>query len=198
MRQGPRLHHRSSRAWPWTLGSGLVTLLLALAAIFITIVEEDSKSGLVGWLLVVAGGAELVLGAKRGLDLPGRAAVISGLITALSGAIFIALPPSGYIPVANVVIGWLLLRGLWIVVSAWRARARRAIAAWMGFSGIADLLLGLALILKLSIASLVLTLFGPTPEVVASFAIILAASFAATGVSQVAIAMLEKGRAGSG
>lgn len=56
-----------------------------------------------------------------------------------------------------------------------------------------DLILGLVLAAGLPIAIVVVTLFGPTPEIVANFSLILALSFPATGASQ-AIALDQRRR----
>jgi hypothetical protein len=45
-----------------------------------------------------------------------------------------------------------------------------------------DFLLGVLLIAGLSISTLVVSIFGPTPELVASFAWVLAASFVVNGM----------------
>lgn len=195
MKHETAVHQTPSNAWYSTSVSGVVTLLLALAALFLPFVENVPKSGFVGWLLVLAGSVEFLSGLKRRRSLSGRAAFIAGMITALSGGLFVVLPPAGYLPVANVVIAWLLLRGAWLLGCAWRAR--RTVGVWVAFSGTADLLLGLALMLNLSIGSLVLTLFGATAELVTSFAVIFAASFIATGISQIVIGLSERGEASS-
>lgn len=182
-----------STIWPWTLASGLFTILLAAAALLLPLVESAPRGGLVGWLLFLAGISEFIFGWKRGRDSIGQAAIGSGLVTALAGLVFVANPLSGYFPVANVVVAWLLVRGLWVLVMARRARGYR-LGPWLALSGGADVLLGLLLILGLQVSALVVTFFGPTPEVVAKFALILAASLFVTGISQVAIALAQRRR----
>ena len=54
-----------------------------------------------------------------------------------------------------------------------------------------DLLLGVLLLAGLSIAAVVVSLFGPTPNLIASFAWILAASFVTTGLMLIEIASCE-------
>jgi uncharacterized membrane protein HdeD (DUF308 family) len=117
----------------------------------------------------------------------------SGLVTGLAGPLFVVNLLSGYFPVANVVLAWLLVRGCWVLVMARNARSHR-LGHWLALSGAADLLLGFVLIFALQVSALVVTLFGPTPEVVAKFALILAASLLATGLSQVAIALTQRRR----
>ena len=88
-------------------------------------------------------------------------------------------------------MAWLLLRGAWVLVMVPRVRGAR-LRPWLAIGGVADVLLGVGLLLGLQITTLVVTLFGPTREIVAQFALILAASFLVTGVAQVAIALAER------
>jgi uncharacterized membrane protein HdeD (DUF308 family) len=178
-------------SWPWTLASGLFTLLLAAVAFLLPLVEWLPRGGVVGWLLFLAGISELTFGWKRGLDVVGKAALGSGAATAIAGLLFVANPLAGHFPVANVVMAWLVLRGGWMIAMGMRARNYR-LAPWLVLSGAADLLLGFALLVGMQVSALVVALFGPTPEVVATFALILAASFLVAGVSQVAIALVER------
>jgi hypothetical protein len=59
-----------------------------------------------------------------------------------------------------------------------------------------DVALGLLLLVGLSISTLIVTLFGPTPEMIASFAWILAISFVVTGMLLLEIASCEREVAG--
>jgi uncharacterized membrane protein HdeD (DUF308 family) len=190
---GPEQAH----LWRWTMASGLFTLLLALVAFFLPDLQWLPRSGLVGWLLLLAGIAELLFGWKRRGDGIGKAVIGSGSLTALAGLLFVANPAAGYFPVANLVTAWLLLRGLWMLVMAFRldiSRARR----WLAITGSMDVLLGLVLIAGLPVASLVVSIFGPTREIIARFALVLAASFAVTGISQIAIALAQRRDVDSG
>ncbi len=180
--------------WSWTLISGLFTLLLGLVAFLLPTVEWIAKGGFVGWLLFLAGLSELILGWRRGLDAVGKAAVGSGLITALAGLFFIANPASDYLHVANVVMTWLLIRGAWVFAMGMWVHASRT-GYFLVVTGAADMLLGVALIIGLQVSALVVHLFGPTPEIVTQFAFILAISFVIAGLAQVAIALVERRKA---
>lgn len=183
--------------WRWTLASGFFTILLAAAALMLPLLESAPRGELVGWLLVLAGLSEFTFGWKRGRDAVGKAAMGSGLVTGLAGLLFVANLLSGYFPVANVIVAWLLLRGCWMLV-IWRHARSHRLGHWLALSGAADLLLGFVLIFALQVSALVVTLFGPTPEVVAKFALILAASLLATAVSQIAIALIQRRRSLAG
>jgi uncharacterized membrane protein HdeD (DUF308 family) len=182
-----------SREWIWTLTSGLFTILLAFVAFLLPELRWAPKGGLVGWLLLLAGIAEFAFGWKRGRDTASRTAVGSGAVTTLAGLLFVANPLADFYPVANVVSGWLLVRGAWVLAMALRVRRER-LGVWLATSGAADILLGVLLLVGLPITALVVLIFGPTLEVVAQFALILAASFLITGLSQVAIGLDQRRR----
>lgn len=184
-----------SSKWAWTLASGCLTLLLAVVAFFLPDIDLAPQGGLVGWLLVLAGVPELIFGLRRASDDIGKAAIGSGLLTAAAGVLFINNPMLGYFPVASLVTAWLFLRGAWVFAMGLRARSHD-LGPWLVISGAADVLLGFALLAGLQFSTLVVTLFGPTPEVVAKFAMILAASFLFTGMAQVAIGLLQRRRSG--
>jgi hypothetical protein len=55
-----------------------------------------------------------------------------------------------------------------------------------------DLLLALLLVAGLSIATIVISIFGPTPPLIASFAWVLAASFVVNGLLLLEVASCER------
>ena len=67
---------------------------------------------------------------------------------------------------------------------------------WTLLSAAMDLALAVVLLMGLSIASLVVTLFGPTEPVVAGFAWIFALSFVVTGAMLLEIASCERDLSG--
>jgi uncharacterized membrane protein HdeD (DUF308 family) len=177
--------------WAWTLGSGDLMIVLAVVALLLPDVHWAPKGGIVGWLLAFAGVAELALAVARGLDRVGVTALVSGLLTAGAGLVFIANPFAHYFSVANAVTMWLLIRGAWVLAMGWGVPNRRD-ALWLAASGAVDILLGSILAVHLPVSVLVVTLFGPTTELVASFSLVLAVSFLATGIAQVAIALRRR------
>lgn len=186
-----------STQWAWTLASGLLTLLLAVIAFLLPEFDWMPPGGLVGWLLFLAGAAEFAFGTKRGTDGLGRTAKISGLLTALAGLVFIARPLSGYLPVAHLVLAWLLLRGGCVLAMALGVGSAQ-MRAWLVLSGAADMLLAAMLVAGLQLAALVISLFGPTREVIAQFSLILCFSFLVTGISQIGIALVQRRQSGRG
>jgi uncharacterized membrane protein HdeD (DUF308 family) len=177
--------------WRWTLASGLFTLLLAVVAFLLPDIRLLPRGGVVGSLLLLAGIAEAGFGFGRRRDRVGQAAIGSGLLTAFAGLLFVTNPGAGYFSISNLVIGWLLFRGLLILAMTRRVELSRS-RMWLAVTGLTDVVLALVLIAGLPVSNLVVTLFGPTREIVARFAWILAASFAVTGIAQVAIAFSQR------
>jgi len=63
---------------------------------------------------------------------------------------------------------------------------------WLFIAAAADILLGLLLMMGLRITTFIAVLLGPTFEMIASFALVLAVSFAFTGISQIAISIIQR------
>lgn len=178
-------------AWRWTLASGLLTMLLAVAAFFLPNVGWAPKGGLVGWLLFLAGLFELALGTKRRRDAVSKAAIAAGFITAAAGTVLIVSPASSFFSVANIVTIWLLLRAALVLGAAFRVGGS-GLGRWVALTGLVDMLLGGLLATGMPVAVFVTTIFGATYQLVASFAVVLSLSFAVTSVSQIAIALTER------
>ena len=66
-----------------------------------------------------------------------------------------------------------------------------ALAGWFSLAAATDFLLAVLLLTGLPVALVVAGLFGPTSEIVATFAWILAISFVATGAMLIAVAPAE-------
>lgn len=168
---------------------GFAMLALAAASALLPFVTRMPGAAFVGWLLLFAGLIEIA--AARASHIKGMEGAwrIAGGITLLAGLLFILNPLARLVPVSTIVMAWLFLRSFILLSAAARVRARRRI--WILFSGTADLLLALMLLVGLPIATLIAGLFGPTVELVAGFALILAASFVVTGAAFIATAGAE-------
>jgi uncharacterized membrane protein HdeD (DUF308 family) len=166
----------------WVMvGLGAATILLGVGAALLPMVQPGRGSTVVGWLLLMAGTFEITAAAVRGFHEVRRARIAAGCITGLAGLLFILNPILGLFPLLYIVIAWLFLRGVILLTAAYRSS--RMFTMWIAISGLADLLLAIILIVGLPLAALIHGLFGPTPEIVAHFAWIFAASFLVTGVS---------------
>ncbi len=173
----------------WELACGLVTILLGALAAFLPDLEWISRAGLIGWLLLLAGIAELGFGLARRTDPVGVTLMVSGFVTALAGLIFVADPASAYLRVANIVTLWLMVRGIWLISRAIWAHVAHA-RLWLGLSAGTDIVLAIVLLAGIPVSLIVVGLFGPTPAIVARFSLIFATSFVVTGISQIAIARM--------
>jgi hypothetical protein len=107
-------------------------------------------------------------------------AMTAGGVTALAGLLFILNPETHFFPTVTPVIAWLLVRSLILAASA--TETTGSVRRWTALSAGMDFLLAMLLIAGLSISTIVVSVFGPTPELVASFAWVLAASFVVNGL----------------
>lgn len=173
----------------YTLAAGWLILALAAGALFLPLLEGRRGAMLIGALLIAAGLVEMAGTARRGGKRP--FALAAGLVTALVGLLFIGRPATSFIPALYLIAAWLAARCLLLLGAALQAQ-RPSPRRWTGIAAITDALLALLVLTGVSIATLVTTLFGATPDLVASFAWVLAASFAATGLMLLELAVCEE------
>ena len=143
---------------------------------------------MIGALLVAAGLVETVAGSLRGEIKP--YAMAAGGVTALAGLLFIINPETHFFPMVTPIIGWLVIRSLILAYAG--SCLRGSVRTWVLISAGMDFLLAVLLIAGLSIATIVVSLFGPTPQLIASFAWVLAASFVVNGVLLLEVASCER------
>jgi hypothetical protein len=145
-------------------------------------------SDMIGGLLVAGGLIETVAGSLRREARP--FAMAAGVVTALAGCLFVLNPETHFFPTVWPVIGWLLIRSL-ILLGA-LTETGGSVRRWTAVSAGMDFLLAVLLIAGLSISTLVVSIFGPTRELVASFAWVLAASFVVNGLMLLEVASCER------
>ena len=143
---------------------------------------------MIGALLVAAGLVETVAGSLRGEIKP--YAMAAGGVTALAGLLFIINPETHFFPMVTPIIGWLVIRSLILAYAG--TCLSGSVRTWVLISAGMDFLLAVLLIAGLSIATIVVSLFGPTPQLIASFAWVLAASFVVNGVLLLEVASCER------
>lgn len=182
----------ATRRYQATLVAGWLIILLAAGSALLPLLERTSGVLLIGGLLLAAGVAELLAGMLRQQARP--ASVIAGGVTMAAGFLFLLRPTTSFLPTLYVLTGWLILRSAAIAFAAFEARG--STRRWSLISAAADLLLALLLLAGLSIATLVVTLFGPTQMVIASFAWFLAISFVTTGMYLLEVGNCEREAAG--
>jgi hypothetical protein len=106
-------------------------------------------------------------------------AMLAGATTGLAGMLFFLNSDGELLSSATVVTGWLFSRSVILLLTARLTDGSSKI--WLLISALIDLGLGLALFVGLSVMGLVVMIFGAAPQLVASFAWVLAISFLVTG-----------------
>jgi uncharacterized membrane protein HdeD (DUF308 family) len=177
---------RSSRA-RWASIAGVAMIVLGAGAA-LTPLEKGISAEVVGALLLIAGLIEIAAGSlRRDTRVP---SMLAGGVTVLAGLLFLYDQQSRFFPIVNIVIGWLALRS---VILAFASRqVEGSVRTWTTIAAATDFLLAMVLLVGLSLSSVVVLLFGPTPAIIATFAWILALSFVATGLLLLEVASCER------
>ncbi|HYU11964.1 MAG TPA: hypothetical protein VEK82_05255, partial [Stellaceae bacterium] len=139
---------------------------------------KPKESLVIGALLLAAGVIEALAGTLR--REVKAFAIASGGVTALAGLVFMLKRTNQFFPTVTLIIAWLVIRSLILVVTSRRATA--SVRTWTSLSAGMDFLLAMLLVAGLSVATIVVSIFGPTPPLIASFAWVLAASFIVNGL----------------
>jgi uncharacterized membrane protein HdeD (DUF308 family) len=172
--------------------AGIVIILLGAGAALLP-TEKGVSSDMIGAMLIAAGLVEVVAGSLRGEVR--QLAMAAGAVTALAGLLFVVNPETKFFPSVTPVIAWLLIRSVILAIAA--TRTSGSVRTWMALSAGMDFLLAAVLVAGLSIATIVVTLFGPTAPLIATFAWVLAASFVVNGLLQLEVASCERAQAAS-
>ena len=168
--------------------AGIAIIVLGAGAAVLPFIDRITGARLVGALLLAAGIVEMFAASLR--DQTKFLALLAGAVTTLAGAMFLLNSGVKFLPTISIVTAWLLVRSLILGITTLRAHG--SVRTWIAISAATDLALGALLLVGLSISTLIVTLFGPTPEMVASFAWILAVSFVASGMLLLEIASCER------
>lgn len=163
--------------------AGIMIILIGIAAALLP-AGKTISSDMIGGLLIATGLIETLAGSLRYGTRP--FVMAAGIVTALAGLLFVTNPETHFFPRVWPIIGWLLIRSL--ILAAATAETAGSVRKWTAFSAAIDFLLAVLLIAGLSISTIVIAVFGPTRELIASFAWILAASFVANGLLQLQVA----------
>jgi len=170
--------------------AGIAIILLGAGAAFLP-AGKTIHSDMVGGLLVAAGLIETIAGSMRRNARP--FAMTAGAVTTGAGLLFLINPETHFFPTVVPIIGWLLARSL--ILAGAITETGGSVRRWTAFSAGMDFLLAVLLLAGLSISTIVISLFGPTPELVASFAWVLAASFVVNGLMLLEVASCESAAA---
>ena len=167
--------------------AGIAIILLGIGAALLP-AGKTIPSAMIGGLLIAAGSIETVAGSLRREARP--FAMAAGIVTGLAGLLFILNPETHFFPSVWPIIGWLLLRSL--ILAGAVTETKNNVRRWTAISAGLDFMLAVLLIMGLSISTIVISLFGPTRELVASFAWVLAASFVVNGLMLLEVASCER------
>lgn len=174
--------------------AGWLIILLSAGSALLPVVDRAAGSALVGSLLLAAGLIEIFAGTQR--HETRLLAMLAGAVTTFAGLMFLLNPVAKFFPLITIVTAWLLLRSIILFFTS--RLAHGSVRRWIGIAAATDLVLGILLLAGLSIATLVVTIFGPTQTLVASFAWVFALSFVVTGMLLLEVASCERELAESG
>ena len=166
--------------------AGIAVILLGLGAALLP-AGKTIPSAMIGGLLITAGLIETTAGTLRRQVRP--FVMTAGVVTALAGLLFVLNPETHFFPTVWPIIGWLVVRS--VILAAEAVETRDSVRIWTALSAGMDLLLAVLLMTGLSVSTIVVSVFGPTRELVAAFAWILAASFVVNGLMLLEVASCE-------
>ena len=166
--------------------AGVTIILLGIGAALLP-AGKTIPSAMIGGLLISGGLIETVAGSLR--RQVRSLAMAAGIVTALAGLLFILNPETHFFPTVWPIVGWLVLRS--VILGYASTHSHGSVRTWMGLSAGMDFLLAILVIAGLSIAAIVVSIFGPTPPLIASFSWLLAASFVVNGLMLLEVASCE-------
>ena len=172
--------------------AGWFILLLSAGSALLPLYGNTHSSAIIGTLLVLAGAAEMIAGRLR--HRARYLSMLAGALTILAGILFATESSTRFLSTVSIVAGWLFGRSFVLFLAS--RIERGSVGLWTSIAAMTDAVLALILVVGLSIATLVVSLFGATPPLVASFAWVLAVSFVATAMFLLEIAASVREREG--
>ena len=167
--------------------AGVSVIILGAGAALLP-VDKGISSDMIGALLVAAGLIEVIAGSLRRDVRPYE--MTAGAVTAIAGTLFIINPETRFFPTVWPIVGWLIARSL--ILGYASTHTKGSVRMWTALAAGTDFLLAVLLVAGLSLAAVVVSLFGPTPPLIATFSWVLAASFVATGLLLLEVASCEQ------
>lgn len=166
--------------------AAIVIMLLGAGAALLP-AGKTIPSDMIGGLLIAAGLIETVAGSLR--REVRTLAMAAGAVTAFAGLLFILNPETHFFPTVWPIVGWLVVRSA--ILAGEAIETRDSVRTWTAMSAGMDFLLAVLLITGLSVSTIVVSVFGPTRELVAAFAWVLSASFVVNGLMLLEVASCE-------
>lgn len=167
--------------------AGFAIILLSAGAALLP-AGKSISSDLIGGLLIAAGLIEVIAGRLR--TQARQVGIAAGVVTALAGLLFIINPTTHFFPAVTLVIAWLFIRAATLALGL--RVTHGSVRTWTAISAGVDLALGVLLAAGLSITTIVISLFGPTEPLIASFAWFVAVSFVVNGLLLLEVAGAER------
>lgn len=167
--------------------AGIAIILLSAGAALLP-AGKSISSDLIGGLLIAAGLIETIAGSLR--REARLLAMAAGCVTALAGLLFILNPTTHFFPTVTLVMAWLFVRAAILAVAI--RLTDGSVRTWTAISAGTDFLLGMVLVAGLSITTIVISLFGPTEPLIASFAWFVAVSFVVNGLLLLEVSSCER------
>jgi len=171
--------------------AGTAIIVLSIGAAVLPALGDVSATVVLGLLLGAAGLLEVFAGKLR--HETRKLAMLAGFATIFTGALLILNRDNGLLPNGTVVVAWLLVRAVVLLLTS--RRAHGSVRKFLAVSAATDFILGAGLLTGLSITTLVVTVFGPSPQLLASYGWVLALSFIATGIMLLEVASCERNAA---
>jgi uncharacterized membrane protein HdeD (DUF308 family) len=164
--------------------AGYAVILASAAAALLPAADFDNGPLIVGGLMFIVGLLEVLANMFR--ESRRRAGIAAGVASIAAGMLIFARPETSFVTTVYVFIGWLVVRGLLLSLSAIEnvGSTRRATMA----AAAMDLVLAGVVWTGLTASALVIALFGPTRPIIADFAWVLAISFVGSGLLLVKLA----------
>ena len=172
----PAIQQRFDRA-RWIGLAGWLIIILSAGTASLPLLGPAEGAAVIGGLLILTGFVEFLAGSLR--QQTRSLAIVAGIITVAAGLLFSTEPATKFMPTLIIIAGWLFLRSFVLAIAAFLEFG--SVRFWTGLSALADFILAIVVTVGISISALVVSLFGPTPPLIAHFAWILAISFVATG-----------------
>ncbi|WP_294122379.1 hypothetical protein [Sphingomonas sp.] len=181
MTEGPAGDHDRSRRIAM---AGWLIILVAGGAAALPALSPAQGAIVIGSMLVLSGLIEVVAGTQR--KQTRKLAMLAGVFTIFAGLLFTTDQATKFAPTLLIIAGWLFLRS--VTLAAACALEHGSVQFWTGLAAGVDFLLAFLLAVGFSAATLVLSLFGATPQMIAQFAWVLAVSFLTTGAMLLEVA----------
>ena len=183
----PRRPASGTRA-TFIAAAGAAIIVLSIGAALLPALDHVSATIVLGLLLAGAGLLEVFAGKLR--HETQKLAMLAGFATIFTGTLLIVNRDNGLLQNGTVVTAWLLVRAAILLLTS--RLAHGSVRKYLAISAATDFVLGAGLLTGLSITSFVVIIFGPSPQVLASYGWVLALSFIATGIMLLEVASCER------